>query len=150
MRYYSIKPPAETALTNIPKNVVDIPGRLKAGSKSIGVMIQSDWQPLTQTIPLNLSNSGWQPLTYTVTADSGAAVVPILLGATGQLSPTAETSVQLLIGSSSRPIGVYTGSLTLHASPGTTLGVPKTLPITLYVVQQVHQVYLPVLMVNAY
>jgi hypothetical protein len=148
MRYYSIQPPAEAALTNMPKYPADVPARMKVLDSSIGLMIQADWQPITPTIGVNLSNWGWQSFAYTVTIDAGANVVPTVISSTGRLSPTVQIQVPMLILSVNRVAGIYTGTVTFTASPGT-LGALKSIPIELRVVDQVYQVFLPLTLQNS-
>ena len=143
MRYYSVQGrPAEQALTELPKNIADVPARLKVNPKLLDVLLDVDWQPVTQTVSVDLSNWGWQPLQYTVTVNSGLALVPNVISPTGSLGPTAQRQLQIRLASTERSIGVYTGALTFNASSGT-LGVPKTIPIELRVMQDVYPVYLP-------
>ena len=147
MRYYSIQPPAESALTSLIKNVADIPARLKS-NKSIDLMIQTDWQPITLRVPFPLSNWGWQTLRYTATANNSLNVVPSLPYPVGVLSPTQQLDLPLFLTSTDRSHGVYTGSLTIAASPGT-LGAPRNVPINLRVVDHVYQTYLPLVALNS-
>jgi hypothetical protein len=143
MRYYSVQSrPAEAALTTMPKNSAFIPGNLKIDPKSLSVMIDVDWQPITSTYPIYLMNYGWQAFNYTATVKASAPVVPHLLNPIGILSPTAQLPLQIQIGSSGRVTGTYAGTVTIVASPGA-LGSPRTVPIELRVVQEVHSIYLP-------
>jgi hypothetical protein len=146
MKYYSLQTQAEAALTNIPKNVADIPARLKS-SKTIDVMIAQADQPITTVLNFGISNSGWQPLVYTTTVNTTTDVVPDLIGASGVLSPTAAAVIQLSIASLSRSVGLYTGSMTIAAAPGT-LSTPRNVSINLVVVEHVYQTYLPLISFN--
>lgn len=143
MKYYSLQPQAEASLTSLTKNSADIPARLKS-VKSIDLLIQSDTQPITLSLSLNLSNWGWQTLHYTVTANSTLNVVPALPDPIGVLSPSLETDLPIVITSTDRLSGIYTGSLLISATPGT-LGAPRNVSINLRVVDHIYQTYLPLI-----
>ncbi len=149
MRHYSVQGHlAEGALTAMPKSVASILGNLKINPKSILALIEADWQPVTTTQVVALSNYGWQSFTYTATASTSAPVVPVLVASTGTVSPMALVPLQIVISSTGRSIGVYTGTVSIVASPGA-LGSPRTVPIELHVVQQVYQAYLPLVSANS-
>ncbi len=146
MTYYSIEGrPAQTALTTLTKNVV--PGRLQVSPSYILMLIKPDWQPVTQSFALNFSNTGWQTLRYTVTVNSALAIVPTLTSASRNLNPMITKSTLVVIGSTGRITGSYTGTLTATASIGA-LGVPITIPIELRVVDVINQTYLPLISVD--
>jgi hypothetical protein len=143
MLYYSVEGrPAEEALTAMQEDPASLPGDLRANPKSAIVVIDVDWQPITVTTGVNLSNVGWQSFTYTATADLSADVVPVILNPAGIFSPTTERPLTMQIPSSGRVVGVYTGTVTVAASPGT-LRTPRAIPIELRVVSELHQVFLP-------
>jgi hypothetical protein len=146
MRYYSLQSQAETALTNLSKSIAEIPAKLKS-VKSIDLLIEQDWQPVTVTSILNLENWGWQSLNYTATANLSANVVPNLIGATGTLSPSTQAPLQLIITSTDRLTGTFTGTLSIAASPGT-IGAPRTVTLNLRVADHVYQAYLPLIGLN--
>ncbi len=145
MRFYGVQDrPAEAALTNMPKYKADLSAKLKS-VKSIDLLIQQTWQPITLTTSLNLTNSGWQSLIFTATADSSANVVPIDFDAMGTLSPTTQTNLPLIITSTDRSIGLYTGTLMV----ATSIGAPRTVTLNLRVADHVYQAYLPLISVNS-
>ena len=146
MRFYSVQGrPAEEALTNMVKNPAFLPGRLKTDIEQLTYLIGVNEQPLTLTGEIGLSNWGWEPITYTATSQAGAAIVPVLLNPTGTFNITP-VSISLLVPSTGRATGVYTGQVTVNwqadrvASPA-----PRPVGITLVVVTDVQRVYLPLL-----
>jgi hypothetical protein len=143
MRFYSIEGrPAEAALTAMPKNKA--PGRLQVKPASILMLIGVNDQPLTQTFTLNFSNTGWQTLRYTVTANLDQMIVPALTNASRNLNSMITKSTTVIISSTDRITGTYTGLLTATASIGA-LGVPIVIPIELRVVDVLYRSYLPLI-----
>ena len=143
MRYYSVLGrPAETALTNMPKNPGALSGRLQLlGSPSLLMGVNE--QPFTATLSIGLTNDGSQPFHYTATVVSGLALLPQLpFSATGLLVPAGSNTIPLLITSTIRSSGLYTGLVTIAASPGV-IGAPITVPVTLYLTDTVYRTYLP-------
>ena len=106
-------------------------------------LVDVNEQPLTRTLSLNLTNSGWQSTNYTVTVDTSAAVVPIITNPTGTLSPTTLIPVWLTV-AISQSLGIYTGTLTITASPEMA-GVPQTVPLEVHILPEVYRTYLPVI-----
>ena len=142
MRYYAVEDrPAETALAAMPKNPATLGPQLLDISPAFALLVDVDEQPLTFTLPLNLANGGWESTNYTVTVDTSAAIVPTIASPTGTLPPTTLVPVSLTM-AISQPLGIYTGALTVTASPGTA-GVPQTVPLEVRVLPEVYRVYLP-------
>jgi hypothetical protein len=139
--WYSVRSgsPAESALTAMSKHIARISAHLKMDTPSVSWLIAASSQPITLTAPVFISNDGWQPLVYTATIEAGTAVTPTLLNATGSLSATAQTAVQLSI-ESDYSLGVYTSTLKVTAAP---TGQVKSVPMELRIVDQVYQVFLP-------
>lgn len=144
MRYYAILGrPAQPALAAMPKNPASLDAWLYTTPAELTLFLGVDEQPLTQTLSIQVGNSGFlAPLVYTVTADANAAVVPHIPSPTGQVEPLGQVTVQALISSTNRPVGVYTGTLTIRAAPGTP-GSPTQIPITLRVLPEIHRLFLP-------
>lgn len=143
MRFYGIEGrPAQAALTAMPKNKE--PGRLKAQPNSILMLIQTSDQPISRTFTLNFSNTGWQTLRYTVTAHLDQPVLPTLTNASRNLNSMISKVTSVIISTTDRISGTYTGSLTVTASPGA-LGVPIVIPIELRVVDMLYRSYLPLI-----
>ncbi|MCI0397222.1 MAG: hypothetical protein L0332_33715 [Chloroflexi bacterium] len=142
MRYYAVEDrPAEAALAAMPKNPATLGPRLLVSPAALSWLVDVDEQPLTFTSTLNLANGGWQSTNYTVTADTSAAIIPTIANPTGALPPTALVPVWLTV-AISQPLGVYTGTLTVAAPPGTA-GAPQTIPLELHVLPEVYRTYLP-------
>jgi hypothetical protein len=142
MRYYGVEGrPAEAALAAMPKNPATIEPQLLAIPPAFSRLVEVNEQPVTFTLPLNLANGGWQSTNYTITVDTAAAVVPTITNATGSLSPTALIPLSLTV-VISQPLGIYTGTLIVTASPGTA-GVPQTVPLEVRVLPELYHLYLP-------
>lgn len=144
MRYYSVMGrPAETALTNMPKNPGSLVGQLELLSAP-WLLMAVDEQPFTATVQIGIANAGWQAFTYTATVVTGTALSPsLLVTPTGVLAPAGITYLPLSIPSDLRPSGLYTGLVTIITSNGV-VGAPVTVPITLYLADEVHRTYLPI------
>jgi hypothetical protein len=145
MRFYSVADrPAEAALTALPKRPVLPTARLDVQGSSIAAMIDAGDQPLTRTVPVQVGNAGSVTLTWSAWVDTGAALIPGLNPVSGTLTPGQSQTLSVTWVSGIRPNGVYTGAITLSAVPTDTLDAPRTIPLTLFVVDQVHAVYLPI------
>lgn len=145
MRSYDVRDkPAQAALTDMAKNAASIPGKLKADSTRLTLMIGAGEQPITLPTAISLSNWGWNPAYYTATVNGSANVVPDLLNPTGVLSGTAQQPLNLSIASAVRITGVYTGLVTVNWSTAgmANLGSRKV-DLELRVVDQIYRVYLP-------
>jgi hypothetical protein len=145
MRYYSVQErAAETALTNLPKNPANIPGRLKTDTSLVSLMIGVNEQPLTPTAAIGLSNWGWRPVTYTASVDTGASIIPVLLNASGTLSGTEQLSLNFTIASTARAVGIYTGQVTVNwTAYEVSNPTPRSVEVELRVVRDIYRTYLP-------
>jgi hypothetical protein len=144
MKYYGVQGrPAESALRDMPKVVEPLQGELAYSPIAASAMITPNQQPFSWTIPINLQNIGTLPFTYTVMAEPGT-LNPAFTSISGVLSPTMQTQTQITVTSASRTLGTYTATVTISASAGA-LGAPASMPITLYVVDKIHQAHLPVI-----
>jgi hypothetical protein len=70
--------------------------------------------------------------------------VPIIASPSGVLSATAQIPLRMTLPGFSRTLGVYTGTITIVASPGA-LGSPRTVPVQINVVSQLYHAYLPLI-----
>ena len=150
MRFFSVKgQPAESALANMPKNLVTtLTGKLKTAPPAVGGLVGVSEQPLTPALSIDLSNWGWQPVAYTATADTGAALVPVIANPTGTLSATADIPLRMTLPGFSRTLGIYTGTVIVNwSAPGVNPAV-RTVPVQVNVVGQVYRTYLPLLANN--
>lgn len=145
MRFYSVQDrPAEEALRNIPKHLPAPTSELIiTGPTAIGTMLLSSTLPASSTVQFTLYNTGTASLTYTVTAATTAAVVPTLSGPVNDtLAPEETAVVTAEIGVGTWPTGIYTGTITISTTPDQA-GFPLDIPITVYVVEQIYTVNLP-------
>ena len=143
MRYYAVQDrPAETALAAMPKVTAPPVGELAVSPAGVAAMITPGQQPFAQTTPLQLSNVGAAAFTYTVAIDPGS-LAPAITNNSGVVNPTESAVVSVTVTSSVRPIGVYTATLTITAAADT-MGTPATIPVDLFIVDQIHRAYLPV------
>ncbi len=149
MRYYGIQGrPAETALAAMPKYPAVLLPTLYVPVRELSFMLAAATQPLTLTTGLLVGNNGLLGGTvFTATVDSAAAVVPTLSPITGTLPPGASTFITGTIMNLARPLGIYTGTITLSANPGTA-NTPVNIPITVWVVAEVHPLFIPLTMKN--
>jgi hypothetical protein len=144
MRYYAVEErPAEEALGDMPKNTATIGPSLRAYPESLHWLIDVDEQPLTHTLGLKLVNDGWHAFAFTVTADSTADLVPLLENGTGIVAPSSQALVLVTL-TISRPLGDYSGTLTVVAEQGTQ-GAPLDIPLEARVVEEVHHLFLPLI-----
>lgn len=143
MRYYSVQGrPAETALREMPKTGPAPVAELSLDRTAVVTVIADDQQPTTMTETVTLRNSGSKPLTYTVSVDGTADLTPTIVNETGTLDPGVETAVQLVIESTARPVGKVEGQVTVTTTE-TVVGAPVTVPLTLYVFDELHRAFLP-------
>lgn len=144
MRFYAVEGrPAQAALAAMPKNPAQLVPDLYVPVASVSFMIAAVAQPITLTFNLPVGNGGWGAmLQYTATVDSAAAVVPTLQNSTGSVLPGEIEMITGTIHNVARPLGQHTGTITITANPGTT-NSPAITPVQVWVVNEVHQVYLP-------
>jgi hypothetical protein len=144
MRYYAVADrPAEAALTAMTKHPVLPTAELTLTGASIAALFDFDEQPITRSVPVAIHNTGSATMTWSAQADAGAAIVPLLAPISGTLAPGASQTLSVTWSSGARPIGVYTGTLTIDAQPADTRNAPQSIPITLIVADQVYSAYLP-------
>lgn len=143
MRYYAVQGrPAEAVLTAMPKVESPLIGELSASSSTIGVMITPDQQPFVREIAVPLSNVGTAVFTYTVSANPGS-LAPLLANNSGAVQPGETAVFTVTLSSSGQPVGTYSADLVITAVPTHTLGAPVTIPVRLFVVDQIYPTYLP-------
>jgi len=147
MRYYSIDgKPAQSALAAMPKSKASLTGQFKTSVNQLAIFIGVNEQPISWTSAVNLYNAGWQSLAYTATVNGSASVVPGLSGATaGTLSPTQESLLQLSVPRFSRPLGTYTGTVTVSWYAAGVGNKSKPIDLQIIVVSDVHRVLLPLI-----
>lgn len=144
MRFYAVQGrPAQDALTAMPKNPAHLLPDLYVPVHGVSFMIAAAEQPVTLTFTIPVGNGGWGAMMqYTATVESAAAVVPTLQNNIGSILPGEMEVITGTISNVARPLGQHTGSLTITASTGT-LNSPATIPVQVWVVNEVHRVYLP-------
>lgn len=142
MRYYGVHGrPAESALRDMPK-VTDPPyGELAVYPGSIAAMITPDQQPYSETRPIFVANIGTLAITYTLTVEPGT-LSPGLTNSSGTLDPQDQIVAQLTMNSIGRATGIYTATVAAGAAAGT-VGAPTKIPVTLFIVSELYQAYLP-------
>ena len=91
-------------------------------------------QTITQAVPISLSPG----FTWTASLDEAGTLTPILSTHSG----SASDPLAITIGSSGYPTGIYTTTL-IVSSADDVVGSPAAVPVTLWVVPQVEQVFLP-------
>ncbi len=144
MRFYAVQDrPAEAALRDMPKAVIPTFPQASLWPGAFAAVITPADQPFSATWSLNLANVGTLPFTFTLQTDPAAALTPVVMPVGGALGPGTSTQVMVLIESEERPFGIYHGAITFHATPGT-VGQPLELPVTLFIFEEIHRVYLPI------
>ncbi len=148
MRSYDVAgKPAQAALADMPKNAATIQGKLKTDVTQVTFLIGVGEQPITLPASIGLSNWGWNPAYYTATASASADIVPSLLNSTGLLSATAQQPLNLVMTSTARASGLYTGLVTVNwSAAGVANPTARRVNVELRVVDQVHRIYLPLIM----
>ena len=115
------------------------------GKTAVSTIITPTQQPFTRTTPVHINNSGTAPFTYTLAMDSGTLSATIdSMG--GVLQPMETAVFSITITSNGRFTGTYTSTLTIAAVPSSTLGAPVTIPVQLFVVDQIYSTYLPAIL----
>ncbi|MCP4423545.1 MAG: hypothetical protein GY803_03540 [Chloroflexi bacterium] len=142
MRFYGVQDRlAETALTAMPKVAAPEVGELSVNRPSVSAMITADQQPFSQTFPIQLSNMGTAVFTYTTTI-TPSSLAATLTGDSGVVSPTQSVLISVTISSSGQLTGTYAAAINIVASPDT-VGAPVTMPVNLFIVDQIYSTYLP-------
>ncbi len=145
MRYYSVAGrPAQAALTAMPKVITPPTAELIVGTTEIVYMITVDQQPFTHTRAIDLTNIGTFSLTYTMTVHSGT-LTPTLMNANGTIPPASQAQSFVIINSNGKPTGTYMATVIITATHGT-IGVPVTIPVTLFIVDEIHTLYFPAIL----
>ncbi|MEJ2747328.1 MAG: hypothetical protein P8183_05380, partial [Anaerolineae bacterium] len=143
MQYYAVQGrPAEAALTAMPKEITLPVGELSVNNSTIGAMITPAQQPFTREVAVPVENVGTAVFTYTVTANTGS-LNPVLRGSSGAIQPGETAVFTVTLSSSGQPTGTYSADLVVTAVPTDTIGVPLTVPVKLFIVDQIYPTYLP-------
>lgn len=143
MRYYAVQGrPAEAALSAMPKVKAQPIGELSVSRSTIGTMITPDQQPFTQEVGVPIENVGTAVFTYTVTANPGS-LTPTLTNSSDSLLPGETAVFTVTISSSGLPTGTYAADLVVTAVPTDTIGIPMTIPVRLFIVDQIYSTHLP-------
>jgi hypothetical protein len=143
MRFYSVQGrPAEAALSAMPKVTAPLIGELSMSGATIGAMITPDQQPFVREVSVPIENVGTAVLTYTVTANPDT-LTPSLTNSSGPIEPGETAVFTVTFSSSGQPAGTYEADLLVTAVPSDTIGIPVTIPVKLFIVDQIHPVYLP-------
>lgn len=110
--------------------------KLTIPSSNIGSLAGYDIpQTVTHTVAISLSPG----LTWTASLDLMGTITPSLSAPSG----SAGDALMVTIDSSGYPTGTYTTTLTIQSAAGV-VGSPAAIPVTLWVVPEVKQAYLPV------
>lgn len=143
MRFYSVvNRPAEAALRDMPKQAPV--GELTVTPGALARVILTSDQPYSETAVLHLQNTGSLGVSYTATAVSGSALkVSVAGNGSGTLAPGASQTVQLGLSSAVQPVGQYAASVNVAFTyqGGSN---SETVPLTLFVFDQIYPLYLPV------
>lgn len=143
MRFYSVQGrPAEAALSAMPKVTTPLLGEMVVSDSPIGAMITPGQQPFVYEVGIPIENVGTAVLTYTVTANPDT-LTPSLTNSSGPLEPGATIVFTVTLSSSGQSVGTYGADLRVTAVPTDTIGTPVTIPVKLFIVDQIHSVYLP-------
>jgi hypothetical protein len=143
MRYYGVQDrPAEAALRDMPKAVIPVYPQAALWPVALAAVITPDAQPFSTTWNVQLANVGTLPFTFTLQIDPTASLLPDVTPVGGALGPGGSVEVLVTIASEERPSGVYQGTITFDATPGT-IGQPRDIPVTLFIFEEIHRSYLP-------
>ncbi|MCB9421275.1 MAG: hypothetical protein H6667_15845 [Ardenticatenaceae bacterium] len=146
MRYYAVQGrPAEAALSAMPKVTSQPIGELLVSSSIIGTMITPEQQPFVQEVGVPIENVGTAVFTYTVAANPDT-LTPGLINSSGAVQPGETAVFTVTLNSSGQPVGTYGADLVVTAVPTTTLGVSVTIPVKLFIVDQIYSTYLPLVL----
>lgn len=142
MRFYAVQDrPAEDALRDMPKVETQF-RQLEVSPGGFTAVITPGQQPYTATFSLSLANSGKQPFAYTTTLTAATLTPTLFVTPTGILSPLQQITLPVQFTSISQTAGIYTAALIISATAGT-VNAPTTLPITLYIFDEIYTTYLP-------
>lgn len=144
MRFYGVQGrPAQASLTAMPKNPATWGTSLYVPVSAVSFMIAAAEQPITLPFSIPVGNQGMVgTMVYTATVNGAAVVVPTLINPTGTVGPGGTVALKGEVENVARPLGQHSGAITIQANPGTT-NSPITLPVQVWVVEQVHRTYLP-------
>lgn len=147
MRFYSVmERPAQPALTDMPKVSPPATGILEVSPVALTTIITPGQLPYSGTAVLHLQNSGLNTLTYTLTA---TAVTPLSITLpvtpTGVLVAGGSITLPVQLALDVQPTGLYTGTLTA-TSTAPLLTSTQTIPVYVYVWEQVHRLHLPLVL----
>jgi len=141
MRYFGIEGrPAEEALRAMAKYPAS--GVLRVAGPEGPIMEAVDAQPLTNVISMTVRNRGWGPLSFTATVTSGDRLELALTPLTGTLAPQSFLPLSLTTVISGRLPGIYGGTVTVEASPGTG-DAPATRQLEFWLVGEMRDRFLP-------
>lgn len=106
------------------------------------VLLAEVGAPQVMTTSVRIDNVGYQTLTWTAEVAPGgtlALTAPVTAGAQGE-------RLSIVVDTAGCATGVYTGTVTVTASPSDTLDSPQQLEVVLRVVPELARVYLPTVM----
>ena len=145
MRYYGVQDrPAEDALRNMPK--VEPAGELTITPGALSVAIADEQNAYNKTFTFELRNTGVKSLTYSITADSDSIVAQVSDGS-GTLAPNQTATMQVTVARGGRGVGVHNSALTVATNPAET-EAPSSIPVSLFIFDEVHRLHLPVITRN--
>jgi hypothetical protein len=148
MRFYAVQDrPAEAALSAMPKVQPQLYGELSVSSSTIGAMITPAQQPFSQQAAVPIENVGDAVFTYTITANPDT-LTPSLINSSGRAEPGETAVFTVTFSSNGQPTGTYSADLTVTAVPSDTIGDPVTIPVKLFIVDEIFSVYMPSVLKN--
>ena len=146
MRYYAVQGrPAEAALSAMPKVRTPLVGALSVSDSTIGTMITPDQQPFMREVVLPIRNEGTAVFTYTITTSPGS-LTPGLANSSGAIEPGETAVFTVTLSSIGQPTSTYSADLVVTAVPTDTVGIPVTIPVRLFIVDQIYATYLPLVL----
>jgi len=146
MRFYAVQDrPAEAALAAMPKVAGAAVGELAVAPAGITEIITPTQQPYAVTRTVTLQNTGTKVFSYTVTAVSPNPRIPTNISPTGTLNPGEQSTFQIIIESTGRTAGSYSGAISIETTIATET-MPISAPVTLFIFDEIHQTFLPMLL----
>ncbi|MCA9918246.1 MAG: hypothetical protein KC445_09850 [Anaerolineales bacterium] len=147
MRYYAVaNRPAESALTAMPKVAGAAVGELSVVPGAVTAVTTPAQQPIAETIPLTLKNTGAASLVYTMTLQTTAPLaLNLSVAMSGALDVGEETAVPLQYSLDGQPTGVYTGTLQIATDSNGVVN-SRDVPVAVYLWDTVYETFLPVTM----